>query len=194
MISTGMWNKMWSGSGVALAATAATKSFLDSLIGLTVAQLRTVAGVLATADVTYSGFGIVSTRSAASAYARTTVQKADTTSVAPWDTCASGKHTAVVFALLENGVVTRCMAMPCTYNRGSISIDDPLGGQLRTGGQAGQVLEVSSGIGSSSVSLSGMKLSLVSSGEGSPDPEMWGTFISGLAVGNGVQSATLGAV
>lgn len=132
MISTWMWNKMATGSGVALATTQGSKSFLDSLVGLTLAQLRTVAGVLATSDVTYTSFGVLSTRSAVSAYRRTTVQKADTSGPTPWDPCASGKHTHVVFALLEDSVVVRCMAMPCTWNRASISIDDPVGGQLLT--------------------------------------------------------------
>ena len=135
MISTYMWNKMLNGTGVALAVTSGSKSFLDSLVGLTLAQLRTVAGVLATSEVTYTSFGILSTRSTVSAYLRNTVQKADTSGPTPWDPCASGKHTHVVFALLENSVVVRCMAMQCTGNRSSISIDDPVGGQLLTEGQ-----------------------------------------------------------
>lgn len=135
MISTYMWNKMLNGTGVALATTDGTKSFLDSLVGLTLAQLRTVAGVLATSEVTYTNYGILSTRSTVSAYKRNTVQKADTSGPTPWDPCASGKHTHVVFAWLENGVVVRCMAMSCAWNRASISIDDPVGGYLLTSGQ-----------------------------------------------------------
>ena len=135
MISTWMWNKMATGSGVALATTDGTKSFLDSLVDLTLAQLRTVAGVLATSSVTYTSFGILSTRSTVSAYKRNTLQKVDTSGPTPWDPCASGNHTHVVFALLESGVLVRCMAMPCTWNRASISIDDPVGGHLLTNGQ-----------------------------------------------------------
>lgn len=193
MISTYMWNKMLNGTGVALAVTSVTKSFLDSLVGKTMAQLRATDGVLATSSVTLSNYGISSTRSTASAYKRNVLPVADSSAVGAWDPCASGQVQAIVFCYLVGGAVTKALSTTLTYNRKSISIDDPVGGQLLTGGQAGQVLEASEASASSTAQAIGAQTSAVSNSSAVTSASAIGSSISAVAQDEALYTGLMGA-